>query len=160
MTVSEENAALVAGPPIEEREGRLAAGADSLARRASSIVGHRNFLLAVAAVLMAAGFAAILLGWAGAADSTLVEEQLPYLISGGLLGLAMAMVGGLAYFAHWVTVLVRDARTHEVARAKDHAELMDALRGLRDALTREEDRDGTSGSTGRQRAVRRPSRRS
>ena len=63
---------------------------------------------------MTTGLSIILLGWFGAARSTIVEEQIPYLISGGLLGVALATIGALTLFAHWLTVLVRENRRQEL----------------------------------------------
>lgn len=48
------------------------------------------------------GFAAMLLGYSGAARTPLVEEQVPYLISGGIVGLALVVLGGLLFWAHWL----------------------------------------------------------
>ena len=78
-----------------------------------SILAHPRFLLGVSAALMAGGVLAILLGWDGAANATVVEAQVPYLVSGGLLGLALATIGGLTFFAHWLTVSIREARARE-----------------------------------------------
>jgi hypothetical protein len=152
MSASENHAVLVGGPSIDDREQRLADGADELAGERTSIVGGRNVLLIAAGALVSAGLTAILLAWFGAARSTLIEEQVPYLISGGLFGLALAIVGAITYFAYWLTVLIREAREHEAARAHDHTELMEALRGLRDAS--QEDSNGTARSPRRKRPVR------
>ena len=73
---------------------------------------------------MTAGIAAILLAWLGIARSTMVEEQLAYLVSGGLLGLAMTTIGALTFFSHWLTVLIRTNR-----------EQTELLRELRDRDT-------------------------
>ena len=59
--------------------------------------------LAIAsAVMLPLGLALILLGWYGAAHTPYLFEQVPYLISGGMLGLGLAVVGGLVYFGSWV----------------------------------------------------------
>jgi hypothetical protein len=163
MTNPERFEVLDGGPGIEEREARLVAGADDLeeATRRPSIFGHERFLITVAAALMALGVAIILIGWNGAANATVVEEQVPYLISGGLLGVALATIGALALFSHWLTVAIRDARAHEAARQRDHEELLAALRSLSQAIGGEEDgRDGPARSTRAQRQVRRAPRRS
>ena len=119
---------LTGGPSIEDREKRLTEGAEDLAGgKRRSILRHPNFLLIVAGSVMTAGLALILLGWIGAAHSTVIEEQTPYLISGGLLGVALAIIGAVCFFSHWVTVLIREARQHEAARHHDHEELMAAL---------------------------------
>jgi hypothetical protein len=110
---------------------------------------------------MILGLGLILLGWIGAAHSTLIEEQLPYLISGGLLGLALAVIGGLTLFSHWLTVMIREAREREAARQQDHQELMTTLRALTEALTQEEAAANGRSRGGRgQRSVRGAARRS
>ena len=122
---------LAGGAPPEVRDQRLEGGAASLAAggRKSLLLDSRA-LIAVAGALMTSGVAAIVLGWLGASRSILVSEQVPYLISGGLLGLALATIGALAYFTHWLTVLVRDNRAQ-------HAELVRLLRDERDREHRE-----------------------
>jgi hypothetical protein len=119
---------LTGGPSIEEREQKLIEGADEISGDGRpSILRNPRFLLGVAGTLMTAGLALILLGWLGSAHSTVIEEQVPYLISGGLLGVALAIIGAVCFFSHWVTVLIREARRHEAARHEDHEALMAAL---------------------------------
>ncbi len=65
-------------------------------------IGVEQVLAVVSAVLLPLGLALILLGWYGAAHTPYLFEQVPYLISGGLLGMGLAIVGGLVYFASWV----------------------------------------------------------
>ncbi|MFA5890484.1 MAG: hypothetical protein WDA27_05985 [Actinomycetota bacterium] len=45
--------------------------------------------------LFAAGVILVLLGWYGAAHTNIITEQIPYLISGGLLGLGLIIVAGI-----------------------------------------------------------------
>jgi hypothetical protein len=45
-------------------------------------------------VLVIAGIIAIAIGWYGVADNSIVAKQLPYLASGGLVGLALVVLGG------------------------------------------------------------------
>ena len=151
-TIDPADAAVDSGR--DAREARLADGADRLRRGRRSIVVGPNFLLSVAATLMVFGVTAIVIGWVGAAHSTFVEEQVPYLISGGLLGVALTTVGALTFFTHWLTVSIREAREHEAARRQDHAELVQALR----ALAAQENSDGGARSTQSQRPVRRAPR--
>jgi hypothetical protein len=153
MTVADNDAPLATGLPIDEREARLATGADDLADRRVTIVRHPSFLLAVAGTLLTTGIAAIVVAWIGASRSTLIEEQVPYLISGGLLGVALAIVGALTFFSHWLTVLIREARAHEVTRARDHAEMLEAVRDLRGALTGEGGGNGATRGARRRRSV-------
>src|SRR3546814_13281621 len=91
---------------------------------------------------MTSGLCAIVLGWFGASHSTLVEEQVPYLISGGLLGVAMATVGAVTLFAHWLTVMIREARAREASRKNDHIELIEALAQLPAAMDGQEGKNG------------------
>ena len=143
MTDREDLAILAGGSPLEDRETRLTEGADQLAERArSSILGHERFLLWLSAALTTLGLSVILLGWAGASRSTLVEEQIPYLISGGLFGLALALIGAVTLFAHWLTVLIRENRQREISRRSDHAELMEAVRSLHASFTPQESTNG------------------
>ena len=58
-------------------------------------------------LLVPAGIVAILLGWYGAARTPHQFEQIPYLISGGLLGVAMVVGGGLLFFGSWIARLER-----------------------------------------------------
>jgi hypothetical protein len=39
------------------------------------------------------GFLALILGWVGVSGETIVEKQLPYLLSGGLAGIALVVFG-------------------------------------------------------------------
>ncbi len=55
-----------------------------------------------ALIMMPTGFVLILLGWFGASRTPLLFEQIPYLISGGLLGLGLMVSGGLLYVGGWV----------------------------------------------------------
>jgi len=169
MTITDPSAAPAppAGLSADEREARLAEGADELARGRQSLQSHPQLLLGVSAALMTTGLSIILLGWFGAARSTLVEEQVPYLISGGLLGVALAIIGALTLFAHWLTVLVRENRRQETIRKQEHIELMEALAHLTAVLDRKEDSNGNAPSNAprrargaeAERAVRRASRR-
>jgi hypothetical protein len=144
----------------DERAARLSDGADELAKGRPSLAANPQLLLWVAAVLMTSGLSIILLGWFGAARSTIVEEQIPYLISGGLLGVALATIGALTLFAHWLTVLVREHRRQEVARKQDHIELMEALARLTAVLDgKEGDANGRARGAQPERAVRRAPRR-
>ena len=81
------------------------------------------------AALVIIGLPVIVLGWYGASRTPYVFEQLPYLISGGLLGLALAVVGGLFYFAYWMT-----RQIHETRRQSD--QMRAQLEGIRDLLAK------------------------
>jgi hypothetical protein len=71
----------------------------------------------IGAALVGVGIPLIILGWYGAAHTPYTFEQIPYMISGGLLGLALTMLGGLFYFAYWLT-----RQVHETRRQSDQTE--------------------------------------
>src|SRR5207249_7952182 len=57
-----------------------------------------------ALALVIVGLLALLLGWIGMSGAVLTYEQLPYILSGGLFGLSLIMVGtGL-----WLSADIRD----------------------------------------------------
>lgn len=56
---------------------------------------RENARLLVTFVLLAAGVVFVILGWYGAAHTNILTEQIPYLISGGLLGLGLIIVAGV-----------------------------------------------------------------
>src|SRR3954469_18900461 len=92
------------------RQERLAGRVGKLRTRS----GSRNldrWLLLIGGALMPLGFLLIILGWVGASHTPLLFEQIPYMISGGLLGIALVFAGGFVYFAYWMTLLVRESRT-------------------------------------------------
>jgi hypothetical protein len=91
------------------RQERLVARVAALRTRSGQVSLDR-WLLVVGGVLMPLGVVLILLGWLGASRTPLVFEQIPYMISGGLLGLALVVGGGFVYFAYWQTMTVRELR--------------------------------------------------
>ncbi|MDQ1397310.1 MAG: hypothetical protein QOG64_2569, partial [Acidimicrobiaceae bacterium] len=57
----------------------------------------------------------VLLGWYGAAHSPFLFQQIPYLVSGGVLGMAFVIAGGFCYFGFWLTKLVYEGREQNEA---------------------------------------------
>jgi hypothetical protein len=57
-----------------------------------------------AVVALVAGGSALLLGWLGISDALYPGQQIPYIISGGLVGLILVAVG----HALWVSADLRD----------------------------------------------------
>ncbi|HWB65391.1 MAG TPA: hypothetical protein VG708_01005 [Mycobacteriales bacterium] len=92
-----------------ERVARLSSQVRTLRTRAGAGQLDRLMLI-VGGLLMPLGVALILLGWAGASRTPLPFEQNDYLISGGILGLALVFGGGFVYFSYWQTVRVRESR--------------------------------------------------
>ena len=102
------------------RETRLARAVQALRTRATASEAERWFKLA-GPVLIPLGALVILLGWYGASHTTRVFLQIPYLISGGLLGLGLMFVGGFVYFARWLNDLLDQSRG-QAAEARTIAE--------------------------------------
>jgi hypothetical protein len=71
-----------------------------------------RLLLIVGGVLLPLGLLLIVLAWLGASHTVLLFEQIPYMISGGILGLALVFIGGFVYFTYWQTLMVREGREH------------------------------------------------
>ena len=116
----------VPAAPVAEREARLT---ESL-RKLRTGAGNGQFdriLLTLGAVLLPLGVMLILLGWYGASHTTLEFEQNSYLISGGILGLALVVVGGFIYFGFWIMRLAREMRTQSEAVTDALAKIEEAL---------------------------------
>lgn len=88
------------------RDRRLASAMAGLRTRTQATDAAR-VLLVVGSVVAPLGLVMIFLGWWGASHTPNVYEQIPYSISGGMLGLGLVFFGGFAYFAYWLTSLVR-----------------------------------------------------
>jgi hypothetical protein len=78
----------------------------------------RQIMLFIGSTLMGLGFVAIVLGWYGAAHSAYLFQEVPYLISGGLLGVALVVGGGFLFFAAWLVRLIEDNRRYTVRVAQ------------------------------------------
>ena len=98
-----------------ERDERFADGVRSLRIGRASVVLSERILLILGGILAPLGLLAIVLGYLGASDSAYDFEQIPYLISGGLLGLGLVFIGCFFYFAHWLTQLVKEHREQSQA---------------------------------------------
>jgi hypothetical protein len=79
------------------------------------------------AILLPLGIAVILLGWSGAAHGRVEQQQIPYLISGGLLGLACVVIGAFFFWAHWLYRIYDQADLHHEEAMRQQAELIRAL---------------------------------
>jgi 4-amino-4-deoxy-L-arabinose transferase-like glycosyltransferase len=90
-----------------DRRARFREAVVRLSERAQSTELVR-LLLFPGALAVVAGFALMFLGWYGASHTAREIEQIPYLISGGLMGLGLVMVGALLLSsAIWMTMLQR-----------------------------------------------------
>ena len=99
-----------------------------IARMRSGGLDLRNtWQIVVGAVLLPLGLAVIVLGWNGAAHGRVDQQQIPYLISGGILGLASVMVGCFFFWAHWLYRIYDQADLHHQEAMRQQAELIQVL---------------------------------
>lgn len=106
------------------RQRRLHATIDR-ARISAGKVDPERLLFVIGAILIPLGLLLIGVAWKGTANTGAVFEQVPFLVSGGLGGLALVILGGFLYFAWWHTRGLREAREQarqqlEVAEATLH----------------------------------------
>ena len=92
-----------------ERVARLRSSVGGLRTRAAAR-GLDVYLFLAGAVLVPFGVLVIILGWYGASHTGYVFDQIPYMISGGLIGLGLVLVGSFAYFAYWLTRMFHQQR--------------------------------------------------
>jgi len=92
---------------VAARRERFRDAVARLSERAQSTQLLRMLLLPGAFCLLA-GFVLMFLGWYGAAHTARQIEQIPYLISGGFIGLGLVFVGALVLAsALWMSMLQR-----------------------------------------------------
>lgn len=113
-----------APPPPDVDRRSFADGVRALRTGTGALNLSERTLMVLGGVLAPLGVLFVLLGWIGASRTPNLFEQIPYLISGGLLGLALVFLGAFFYFAHWITELVKEGRAQSAA-------LLDAVEGLR-----------------------------
>jgi hypothetical protein len=103
-------------PPTEERAVKM---------RELDLRG--TWQVIVGALLLPFGIAVIILGWHGAAYGNVDQKQIPYVISGGILGLAIVIVGCFFFWAHWLYRLHEQAEIHHEEALREQRETMKAL---------------------------------
>jgi hypothetical protein len=96
---------------VAARRERFRGAVARLSERAQSTQLLRMLVLPAAFCLLA-GFVLMFLGWYGAAHTARQIEQIPYLISGGFIGLGLVFVGALILAsALWMSMLQRFSGT-------------------------------------------------
>lgn len=114
------------GSKKEAAPGRFASLRDAVTGLRSRAAGGdlERWLMIAGAIAVPLGLLAILLGWQGASNTPYEFEQVPYLISGGLFGVGLLVLGGFFYFGYWLTRLVREqeAQSDRVAQALERIE--------------------------------------
>ena len=97
---------------IESERDRLSQATSKLRSR-RSLPLDRMFQR-IGGALLGIGLLAIVGGWYGVSHTARAWRQTPYVVSGGLLGLALVFIGCFAYFAYWLTRLV-DQSNRQIA---------------------------------------------
>lgn len=91
---------------------------DPFTERLAEIQGPRAGVarvpMLVGSLLAPLGVMLIVLGWLGAAHTPVLQEQIAYGLSGGLVGLALVVIGSFLYFSHWQTQQIRETRAQTV----------------------------------------------
>ena len=81
-------------------------------------------------LLMPLGLIAIGLGCYGAAHMPYTFEQVAYLVSGGIGGLALTTLGGFLFFGSWLARIAHQQRQQTELLAGEIARLADAILAL------------------------------
>jgi peptidoglycan/LPS O-acetylase OafA/YrhL len=115
--------------PVPTRLQRLAAVVDR-ARPGRSSRNVRKWLEWIGMALIVFGFVAILLGWYGSSHSPYLYEEIPYLISGGLLGVALVIGGGVLVRSAWSMRQIEEERRNALAIVRSVDRLERILRSL------------------------------
>lgn len=127
-------------PDASARDRRFVDGVRTL--RVGGAVVHLNerILLVLAGIVAPLGLVLVLLGYLGASQTPFLFEQVSYLISGGLFGLALVFLGSFFYFAHWLTQLVKEHRVQSAA-------MLEAIQRLQDEVARQTAGPGPVGAS-------------
>lgn len=115
-------------PPA--REVKLLEGIANLAGNTRRAIDGERALFLLGAFLAPLGFLIIQVGWHAAAGKGREIEQIPYLISAGLGGLGLMIVGAALYSAWWQTRRIRQADAHHRELLDAHAELAEQVAAL------------------------------
>jgi hypothetical protein len=102
-------------------------GHTRMARWAEKYDIRNSWQVIAGAILIPLGVVFILLGWYGAAHARVVQQQIPYMVSGSFIGLGCMIVGGLLFFGHWLYRIYDQADLH-------HEEQQRVLEGILVAL--------------------------
>ena len=122
-------AATVTTPAVQARHNQLLEGLRRLRTSAAAMKFNERILMILGGIIAPIGLLLVILGWLGASRTPYVFEQIPYTISGGLLGVALVFLGAFLYFAHWMTQVVKEQRAQSDA-------VVAAIRDLQSEIAR------------------------
>lgn len=126
---------------VASLQARLAEQLVALRRRTSATLTAETRIALIGALLVSVGVVLVIFGWYGASRTSRVYLQIPYMISGGLLGVALAVAGASAYLASWMTRIAQDQRAHGDEAVTATREMTDALQRIEKLLAASLDLD-------------------
>ena len=130
------------GDRRDDEGGGGGGGHTRMARWAEKYDVRNSWQVIAGALLIPLGIVFILLGWYGAAHARVVQQQIPYMVSGSFIGLGCMIVGGLLFFGHWLYRIYDQADLH-------HEEQQRLLETIAAALLAQRgDAAGGTGGTG------------
>jgi hypothetical protein len=100
------------GDRQDDEGGGGGGGHTRMARWAEKYDVRNSWQVIAGAILIPLGVVFILLGWYGAAHARVVQQQIPYMVSGSFIGLGCMIVGGLLFFGHWLYRIYDQADLH------------------------------------------------
>ncbi len=130
--------------PLPVRLAALSHAVEGVRRRPR--IDVRQALLVSGSTAMGLGMVAIVLGWYGAAHSAYLFQEIPYLISGGLLGVALVAGGGFLFFGAFVVRAIEENRQFAERVERTLAHLDAALMAAAADATPPFPRHATNGS--------------
>ena len=90
----------------ESRINRFATDVAGLDIPVPTSTGETRMLI-VGILFVVAGFVAILVGYWGASGTAAIADQMPYMLSGGAVGLALVVIGGFLIGRYTVAHMLR-----------------------------------------------------
>lgn len=82
------------------------------ARREGKLDLRNGWQVVAGSILIPLGVVFILIGWYGAAHARVVQQQIPYMVSGSFIGLGCMVVGGFLFWGHWLYRIYDQADLH------------------------------------------------
>jgi hypothetical protein len=99
---------------------------------------HRIFFVA-GSVAVPLGLASLIVGYVNVARTVFVFDQLAYVASWGLIGLALVIAGGFLYFGYWIALLLEQGREQRRLIVEQHGEMLERLDRIATAIRGQSD---------------------
>jgi hypothetical protein len=87
-------------------------GRTAPARREGKLDLRNSWQVLAGSILIPLGVVLIMIGWYGAAHARVVQQQIPYMVSGSFVGLGCMVVGGFLFWGHWLYRMYDQAELH------------------------------------------------